>query len=205
MITLLGKLSSINVRKVAWTCDELGLPFAREDWGSGFRDTSDAEFVAMNPNATVPVIHDDDVVLWESNSIIRYLANRYGPRLYPGEAVARARVDQWMDWQATDLNSAWRYAFPALARNSLQCDPARIAESVAAWNRAIKILNDQLVATGNHVAGDRFSLADIPIGLSVHRWVQTPMDHAEAPAVMDYYARLKLRAAFGAYALDDVP
>ncbi len=205
MISLLGKLSSINVRKVAWTCDELGLPFVREDWGSGFRDTHVSDYVALNPNALVPVIRDGDFVLWESNTIIRYLANRYGAHLYPTEPMARARVDQWLDWQATNLNTAWRYAFPALARNSPDNDPVRVAESVKAWNDAIGILDGQLTRTGSHVAGDVFSLADIAIGLSVHRWLKTPMVHSEWPAAMAYYERLKQRPAFLPYALDSVP
>ncbi|MUL54945.1 glutathione S-transferase, partial [Pseudomonas aeruginosa] len=84
MLEILGKASSINVRKVLWTCAELDLPYRREDWGSGFRDTHAEEFLALNPNAMVPVLRDGELVLWESNSIIRYLANRYaGERLYP--------------------------------------------------------------------------------------------------------------------------
>ncbi|TGQ20494.1 glutathione S-transferase, partial [Mesorhizobium sp. M00.F.Ca.ET.216.01.1.1] len=90
---ILGKASSINVRKVLWTCSELQLPFEREDWGAGFKDPNDAEFLALNPNGLVPVLKDGDFVLWESNSIIRYLASRYGgERLYPSEPVARAKI-----------------------------------------------------------------------------------------------------------------
>jgi glutathione S-transferase len=114
MLKILGKASSINVRKVLWTCAELRLPFEREDWGAGFRPTSDPGFLALNPNAMVPVIQDGDFVLWESNSIIRYLASQYGGLpLYPIEPRLRAGVDQWMDWQATDLNRSWSYAFMA--------------------------------------------------------------------------------------------
>lgn len=106
MVLILGKASSINVRKVLWTCAELDLPFEREEWGSGFQSTRSAEFLALNPNGMVPVMRDGDFTLWESNSIIRYLATRYGDgALYPVEARARARVDQWMDWQSSDLNA----------------------------------------------------------------------------------------------------
>ena len=119
MLRILGKASSINVRKVLWTCAELDLPFEREEWGSGFQSTRSAEFLALNPNAMVPVIRDGDFTLWESNSIIRYLTTRYGDgALYPAEARARARVDQWIDWQASDLNRAWGYAFMSLVRLS---------------------------------------------------------------------------------------
>lgn len=88
MLRILGKASSINVRKVLWTCAELNLPFEREDWGSGFQSTLTPQFLALNPCAMVPVIQDDDFTLWESNSIIRYLASRYGgEQLYPSERV----------------------------------------------------------------------------------------------------------------------
>lgn len=121
MLRILGKASSINVRKVLWTCAELALPFELEEWGSGFKPTDTPAFLALNPNAMVPVIQDEDFTLWESNTIIRYLATRHGANaLYPAEARARARVDQWIDWQASDLNSAWRYAFLSLVRRSPQ-------------------------------------------------------------------------------------
>ena len=200
MISILGKFSSINVRKVTWTCAELGVNFEREDWGSGFKDVNLPEYLALNPNGLVPVIRDGDFVLWESNTIIRYLCNRDRSALYPGGARARARVDQWIDWQATDLNSAWRYAFQALARNSEQHrDPASIMASVAAWNRNMTILDGQLAATAAYVAGDAFSLADIPIGLSVHRWLNTPMTRPDLPAAAAYYARLWENSRFQAH------
>src|SRR6476661_2907882 len=99
MLRILGKASSINVRKVLWTCAELGLPFVREDWGAGFQPTQQADFLALNPNAMVPVLVDgagsDATVLWESNTICRYLANRYSQdgALFPSEPAARARVE----------------------------------------------------------------------------------------------------------------
>ena len=117
MLKILGKASSINVRKVLWACDEVGKPFEREDWGSGHRDAAAPEFLALNPNGLVPVLIDGDLVLWESNTIIRYLAAAYGPgHLLPEAPRDRALVEKWMDWQATELNNAWRYAFQALVR-----------------------------------------------------------------------------------------
>ena len=198
MLKILGKASSINVRKVLWTCVELNLPFEREDWGSGFQPTDAPAFLALNPNAMVPVIQDGDFTLWESNSIIRYLANQYGDgALYPVEARLRARVDQWMDWQATDLNRSWSYAFMALARQSpAHQDPAAIQASQQAWTQFMGILEQRLQATGGHVAGAGFSLADIPVGLSVNRWFETPFAKPALPAVAAYYDRLALREGY---------
>ena len=122
---------------------------------------------------------DGDFVLWESNSILRYLANQYGDgKLYPQDARARARVDQWLDWQASDLNRAWSHAFMALVRKSPDHqDPAQIQASLNAWTRFMSILDGRLGETGAYAAGPDFSLADIALGLSVHRWFGTPFDH----------------------------
>ena len=115
MLRILGRASSINVRKVLWTCREIGIDYRREDYGTGFAPTNTPQFLAMNPNGQVPVIEDEEGVLWESNTICRYLAAKHGRTdLLPATARERARVEQWMDWGATDLNMSWRYAFIAL-------------------------------------------------------------------------------------------
>ena len=209
MVRLLGKASSINVRKVMWTCAELGVPFEREDWGSGFRSTQDPAFVALNPNAMVPVLVDGDAVLWESNTICRYLATRYGDgsaaSLLPRDALARAKVEQWMDWQATELNNAWRYAFMGLVRGSpAHQDPVQLAAGIAGWNRQMGLLERHLEAAGDYVAGGAFSLADVVLGLSAHRWRKTPMDsRPDYPAIAAWMARLEARPAARACLPDD--
>ncbi|MEC4168193.1 glutathione S-transferase [Pseudomonas sp. MS-1(2024)] len=207
MLRVLGKASSINVRKVLWTCAEVEIPFEREEWGSGFRSTHTPEFRALNPNAMVPVIQDEDFILWESNSIIRYLASRYGSgHLYPIEAKARARVDQWIDWQASDLNKSWSYAFMSLVRQSPEHqDSHALATACDEWSRHMKILNRQLESTGAYVSGEEFSLADIPIGLSVNRWFETPLAHPDFPAVSDYYDRLNHRNGYRLYGRNGTP
>jgi len=198
MVRILGKASSINVRKVLWTCAELEIPFVREDWGSGFQSTLAPAFLALNPNAMVPVMIDGDAVLWESNTICRYLATRYGGdgRLLPREPLARAKVEQWMDWQATELNNAWRYAFMALVRNSpAHGDAAQVESSIAHWHRHMGIFEAQLEKTGAYAAGADFSLADIVLGLSLNRWLMTPMARPDYPALRAYAELLQLRPA----------
>lgn len=206
MLKILGRTSSLNVRKVLWTCDELGLAYEREDWGTGFASTKSPEFLALNPNGLVPVLIDEQGALYESNTICRYLASRYGGgHLLPVEPRGRAVVEQWMDWQATTLNPTWVYAFLALGRPTAGYDdPTRIAASVEAWNAAMAILDQRLAETGAHAAGHDFTLADVVLGVSVHRWMRTPMERANLPAVEAYYARLRERPAFGSWALDDV-
>lgn len=207
MLRILGKASSINVRKVLWTCAELQLPFDREDWGSGFQATHTPEFLALNPCAMVPVIQDGDFTLWESNTIIRYLVANYPcADLYPTEPRARARVDQWIDWQASELNRSWSYAFTSLVRRSPDYqDSAALARGIEQWSKNMDILNRQLEKTGAYVSGERFSLADIPIGLSVNRWFETPLGHPDYPAVRTYYERLSQREGFRLYGRNGTP
>jgi len=199
MLKILGKATSINVRKVLWTCAELGIDYEREDAG--------ADIGLLNPNAMVPVIVDGDVVLWESNTICRYLCNRAGAQaLLPPEAQARARVEQWMDWQATELNNAWRYAFMSLVRGSPNHrDPDQLEAGIANWNRHIGILERQLAAGGPWVTGEQFTLADVVLGLSVNRWMMTPMARPDYPAVQAYYERLDERPGFRAWGRNGQP
>ncbi len=204
---LLGKRSSINVRKVLWACHEIGLEIEQEDWGSGFRDTSDPAFRALNPNGLVPVLLDEDLVLWESNSILRYLAARYGSRdLLPAEPKARAGVEQWMDWQATELNGAWRYAFTHLVRQPEGTpDAALLRESLTAWADTMGILDESLARSGGYAVGGAFTLADIPLGLSVNRWFMTPMERPTLTEVDAYYDRLAERPGFKLFGRNGVP
>ena len=198
MLRILGKPISINVRKVLWLCEELALPYELEPWGVGYRDTHVPEFLALNPNGLVPVLVDGDAVLWESNTICRYLAGQQGrDDLLPRDPLARARVEQWMDWQAGDLNNSWRYAFMGLVRHSpVHQDAQAVAASAATWNRCMAILERQLESTGEYAAGATFTLADIVLGVSVNRWFMTPIERTELPAVKAYYDRLATRPGF---------
>ena len=207
MLKLLGKSSSINVRKVLWLCAEMQLAIEHEEWGSGFRSTQTAEFMALNPNAMVPVIQDGAFVLWESNTICRYLAGREGRvDLLPATPAERARVEQWMDWQATELNNAWRYAFMARVRKSpAHADTSWVAASVAEWNRHMAMLDAQLAQTNAYAAGDTFTLADIVLGLSTNRWMMTPMERPALPALAAWFERLSERPAFLRHGRNGLP
>lgn len=207
MLRILGRASSINVRKVLWTCREIGLDYRREDFGTGFAPTNTPEFLALNPNGQVPVIEDEEGVLWESNTICRYLAAKHGRTdLLPAGARARARVEQWMDWSATDLNTSWRYAFIGLHwRDPDFQDPRQIAASIAKWNATIGILERQLAATGAFAVGGDFTLADVVLGLSVNRWLMTGIERPHYPAVAAYYERLKARPGFLEHGCNGLP
>jgi len=201
MLQVLGRSSSINVRKVLWTCHELGLAFDNVQWGTQGLDLSSPEYRRLNPNSMVPVLVDGPFVLWESNAICRYLAAREGDtRLLPDEPAARAVVEQWMDWQASELNNAWRYAFMALVRKSPRhTDAGAVQESMASWNRHMTILDDALAKAGPYVTGTTLTLADVVLGLCTHRWYATPFDKPVLPAVERFYATLHGREGFVRY------
>lgn len=207
MLKILGRDSSINVRKVLWLCDELDLEFELEEWGVAPDSLHKAEFLALNPNALIPVLIDDDLVMWESNAILRYLANAYeGDWLYPQNPRARAPIDQWMDWQSTELNTSWRYAYMSLVRNSpAHQDPRLLAAACKGWSHTMGILNQQLEKTGRYVAGRNFTLADIGVGLAVNRWFETPLDHPTLPAVRHYYERLTERHPYTVWGRNGKP
>lgn len=207
MLQVLGRPNSINVRKVLWLCAELDLPYEHTPWGVPELPLKSPEYLALNPNALVPVIRDGDFVLWESNTICRYLAGKHGRTdLLPAEPAARARVEQWMDWMATELNSAWRYAFMALVRKGADYTDARATESsVANWNRHMTLLDAQLQRSAAFVVGSSFTLADIAVGLATHRWFMTPMQRPALPAVEAYYERLSERPGYRAHGRNGVP
>jgi glutathione S-transferase len=209
MLNILGRPMSINVRKVLWLCHELDIPFVNTPWGDGdpSRKLDAPAFVALNPNRMVPVIDDDGFTLWESHSILRYLvATRERADLYPLATRERARMDQWIDWQASDLNPAWSYPFKSLVRHAPGYDdPRMLSASVERWTDLMRVLDQQLQSTQAFVCGDTFTLADIPIGLSVHRWFSTPIEHPPLDGVASYYERLSSNEGFRRYGRNGTP
>jgi glutathione S-transferase len=201
-LRILGRHTSINVRKALWTLDEVGRSYRLEVWEAAPSPARVVELHALNPNAQFPVLIDASGPLWESNTICRYLVGEAGrDDLLPTGLRERADVECWMDWQASDLNDTWRYAFSALQRQKPGYgDPALIQASVQAWNGKMTILDAHLEKAGAFAVGDCFTLADIVLGLSVHRWLGTPMQRPDLPNVAAYYERLRTRPHFRTYA-----
>jgi len=205
-LAILGRITSINVRKVTWTADLIGLSYRHEIWGLPHRDPREAEFLKLNPNAQVPVILDDGFVLWESSVIMRYLADKHRSGLWPVDAKERAVVDQWLTWQATEVAFAWPYAMQALLRkNPAYTDQARIEDSIARWSAAMHIFEARLRETQGYVANDRMSLADIALALATHRWFATPFEHPELPAVRAHYELMRATPEGAKYLSPETP
>jgi len=207
-LRILGRANSFNVRKVLWLCDEIGLPYTREDYGRGYRPTNTPEFLRLNPAGQVPVVIDGDLVLRESNTILRYLASRHGAEaLYPSDPAARARVEQWMDWVAYDLTVALRGAFLG---GQLQEAPWNNAWFVAQGRKDLvglmRLLDAHLAESGPYVTGESFTIADIPVGLAVNRWFMVEgIERPPFPALAAYYDLLSERPAYRKHGRNGLP
>lgn len=207
MLKIYGRANSINVRKVLWTVEEIGLPYTREDWGRGFRPTSDPEFLKLNPFAVVPVIDDDGFVLRESHAISRYLATKHGrTELYPTDPKQRAEVEAWMDWGQTDLYQGVRAPFLGIVAKIPAFQDQRLIDAgMAEWTRQMQMLESYLSGHGPYLMGEAFTLADIPAGLIVNRWFSIPLDKPELKAVSAYYDRLGERPAYRQHGRNGTP
>lgn len=198
MLKIYGRANSINVRKVLWAADEVGEPFAREDWGRGFRPTSEPEFQKLSPVGVVPVVDDNGFILRESQTIARYLATKHGRAdLYPTELKARASCEMFMDWAQTEFAAGMRSVFHGHhLKNPLFSDPKTIAAGVAEWSKQMAILDSHLNTNGPFLLGSAFTLADIPVGLIVNRWFSIAFERPKFDAVAAYYDRLGERKAY---------
>lgn len=199
MFTIYGRTNSSNVRKVLWLCAEIGqTDYQRHDYGRGFESCDTPEYEKLNPNKLVPTFVEGDLVIWESNAILRYLAAKYGDEsLYPEDLAERAMVDQWIEWQTTTSNVGIRDLFFGLiVKEDWAMGEDFIAKARAQATKAMTLLDAQLADTGAFVTGDNLTIADCALGIFVNRWFSLPMDHADLPALAAYYDRLKSRAAF---------
>ncbi len=207
-LRILGRANSFNVRKVLWLCDELGLPFLREDWGRGFTPTSTPEFLRLNPAAQVPVVLDGDLALRESHAILRYLCLKHGAEaLYPSPPERRVRVEQWMDWVAYDLTHAMRGAFLGGQLGEPPWNnPWFVEQGRKDFTHCMRLLDAELADGRPHICGEAFTLADIPLGLVVNRWYAVRgFDKPDLPAVAAYFERLSGRPAFLRHGRNGLP
>ena len=193
MLKIWGRISSSNVMKVVWLCEELGIPFTREDVGGEFGRTRDAFYLAMNPNSRVPTIEEaDGYSLWESNSILRYLCNNRAPQspLYPSAPQARADVERWMDWQLASLNGPMTPLFWTFVRTPAEKRDLAAAARAREEAQTLWAIVDRQLAGKAYIAG-AFSLADIAIGIYLHRWFALPIERGELVNLPAWYDRLR--------------
>ena len=205
MLRVYGRANSINVRRVLWMLEEVGEEYEREDWGRGYRPTDDPAFRAINPVGVVPVIDDGDFRLRESNSIVRYLAEKHGRAdLYPKDLKTRARVESWMDWSSTDFANGMRPVFHGLVVKN----PAYVSQvdaGVREWAGQMQVLENHLSTGDPYVMGANFTIGDIPVGLVVNRWFAIPFEKPKFKAVSGYYDRLAQRPPYQKHGRNGTP
>jgi len=193
-----GRTTSSNVQKVMWAIGEMGLKHERIDIGGPFGKNKEPAYLAMNPNGLVPTLEEDDgFTLWESNSIIRYLAAKHQAAvLEPKDLKTRALASKWMDWQLSVLGPAITPVFWGLVRMPAdKRDPAAIAAGKEKTAVAVKMLDDQLGKT-KFLAGDALSYGDIPAGIMVRRYRDLVPERPKFDNVERWYAAISSRPAF---------
>jgi glutathione S-transferase len=207
VLRILGRANSFNVRKVLWTCDELGIPFAREDWGRGYRPTDDPAFLNINPIGLVPAVVEDGNVLRESNTIVRYLATKHGSdEIYPRDPLQRAAVEQWMDWANYETSISLRGAFLGGVLNEPPWNnPWFVEQGRRQITKEVGQLDRHLSEVGPYVTGSAFTVGDIPIGLVVNRWFHLNFDRPSYPLVQRYYEQLSERPPYRRHVRNGLP
>ncbi|MBM3488342.1 MAG: glutathione S-transferase family protein [Alphaproteobacteria bacterium] len=199
MLNILGRKTSSNVQKVLWCCGELGLAYEREDIGGEFGGNDRPDYRALNPNGLVPTVIDDGLVLWESNTIIRYLAARHAAgTLWPTDPRVRAVGEKWMDWQISVMSPAMQPVFRTLVRTPPEKrDMAALAAARASLSKTFAML-DRALADRAFLAGERFTVCDIPVGIATYRWYTMEITREDYPHLRRWYDRLAERAPFRA-------
>jgi glutathione S-transferase len=198
-LTIWGRANSVNVQKVLWCLCELELAYERIDAGMAFGRNRERDYLAMNPNGRVPTLVDGDFVLWESNSIMRYLVLAYAPQspLYPQAPKLRASVDRWLDWTLSTLQPVERPVFWALVRTPVEArDMAAIQKDADAAAVEWGIVDAEL-ATRSFIAADHLTLADIALGAYARRWFGVEgIDKPGLPHLERWFAQFSDRPGF---------
>lgn len=199
MLKIWGRNNSSNVQKAMWAIGEMGLPHERIDVGGAFGKNNEAAYLAMNPNGLVPTLEEEDgFTLWESNSVVRYLAGKYDKNnvIEPKDAKTRARASMWMDWQLSVCGPAITPVFWGLVRTPPEKrDMAAIKAGQEKTSSAFKMLDEQLGKT-QYAAGDQFTYGDIPVGIMCYRFVALVLDRPPMKNLDRWYGAISKRKAF---------
>jgi glutathione S-transferase len=197
-----GRANSVNVQKVLWCCHELDVAYERIDAGMQFGRNGEADYLAMNPNGRVPTLVQGDFVLWESNSIMRYIALAYGgtSMLYPSAPKVRAGIERWLDWTLTTLQPAERPLFWGLVRTPKADRDMAALQKAADANGLLWDIIDRQVSENAWIEGDDFSLADLAIGCYARRWFGVEgVTRPTLPNLQRWYQAISARSGFQTY------
>ena len=184
-------------KKVLWCLEELGVSYERVDVGGQYGKLNDPLYRSLNPNGLIPCLQDGDFILWESNTIVRYLAAQYGDNaLYLPEAKQRAAAEKWMDWATSSVVEPFKAVFIGLVRTAPELqDKAKIAHGIDQLN-ALMTIADEALSKQTYLSGDKFGIGDIPLGCPAYARFNLPIERPELPHLQRWYQSLTHRAAF---------
>jgi len=197
MLKIWGRDNSVNVQKALWCCEEMGVQYQRIDAGGTFGIVNTPQYRALNPNGLVPTIEDGPFVLWESNTIVRYLTAKHSPgKLWPEDLKVRAEADKWMDWTNTTFWPTFRPLFWNLVRTPVdQRDDEAIEESRLKTAEILDFLDAHLKNRA-YIAGDDLTMGDIPMGCAIWRWLSVPVERPSLPNIQHWFGNLRQRPAY---------
>ena len=197
MLRIWGRVNSVNVKKALWAAEELGLQYERIDAGLHFGVTKTPEYRRMNPNSLVPTIEDDGLVLWESHSIVRYLAAKHAAgTLWPTDLRVRADAERWMDWAFTLLNTMRDVFWGIIGTPPEKRDMKAIEAGPKRSADLLEAVLETALAGKDYLTGKNFTMGDIPLGCEVQRWMRVPLERPRLPNVEAWFERLRARPAF---------
>lgn len=198
MLKIWGRKNSSNVRKALWCAEELGLAYEAIDAGGAFGVVDTPEYRAKNPNGRVPMIEDDGFVLWESNTIVRYLAARHasGSAWYPTDLQARATAEKWMDWTTSSFAGPFRTVFWGVLRTPAEQQDWPAIKAAIKECEALLGMVEQALSEQPYLSGDEIGMGDIPLGSFIYAWFEMPIERVALPNVQAWYARLQQRPAY---------
>ncbi|MCO7255613.1 glutathione S-transferase [Dickeya oryzae] len=196
MLKIWGRENSANVKKARWCAAELGLAYELVPAGGQFGRNHDADYLSMNPNGLVPCLQDDDLVLWESHAIVRYLAAQYGQgRFYHANAKTQAGIDKWLDW-AAGFSEPYKQVFINLIRTAPDKRDMKSVEAGIAGCEKLFAIADSVLATQRWLSGEEFGIGDIPTGCIAYSWFNLPIERQPRPHLERWYQQLTEREAF---------
>ncbi|MCA6220198.1 glutathione S-transferase family protein [Photorhabdus antumapuensis] len=197
MLTIWGRKNSSNVKKVLWCLKELDVPHNQVDIGGKFGKLDDPQYLKMNPNGKIPCLQEGDFILWESNTIVRYLAAKFGKDiLYPQDLQERANADKWMDWVGSHLFPHLRQLIIGFIRTpEAERDQKQIEQTLVEIEKLMKVV-DNTLAEQKYLSGDKFGMADIALGPMIYPWLNIPIKRPSLKNIERWYQLMTERPAF---------
>ncbi|MEO0957115.1 MAG: glutathione S-transferase family protein [Pseudomonadota bacterium] len=203
MMTLHGRANSSNVQKARWALAEMGLDYTHVERGRHHGGMDEDAFRALTPFALVPVLEHDRLAIFESGTILRYLASLpEGAPFWPVDTQDRLRAEGMMDWAGYTLWLVVRPPFVAVAREGMSRGDEALGRQVAAVAGPLVQLESAL-EEADWLAGDSFTFGDIPAAVIISRLVWLVGRQALPPGVGRWYDACAERDAFASFVMID--